>query len=234
MMLPDLSRGTILRRYKRFLADVDLDDGRSVTAHCPNTGSMKTCWEPGVPVELSFTDAPHRKLPWTLERVDMGAGWVGVNTHRVNAVIAEAAAHGLLPGFETMRDVNREVPVAAPDNERARLDLLLKGSDAPVYVEVKNATLLEGDLVRFPDAVSARASKHMQVLRGLVAAGHRALILFAVNRPEGAAMAPADDIDPDYGKALRAAVADGVEVLALRLDHDRCSIQVGAALPLAL
>lgn len=184
-------------------------------------------------MELSFVDAPHRKLPWTLERVDMGAGWVGVNTHRVNAVIAEAAAQGLLPGFETMREVSREVPVTGPDNERARLDLLLKGAHAPLYVEVKNVTLLEGDLVRFPDAVSKRASKHMQVLRGLVKAGYRALILFAVNRPEGIAMAPADDIDPGYGRALRAAVADGVEVLALRLDHGRCSIQVGAELPLA-
>ena len=235
MELPPLTDGRIHRRYKRFFADVELADGRRVTAHCPNTGSMRTCWAPGVPAQLSFSDSPRRKLPWTLERVDMGSGWVGVNTHRVNAVIAEAAARGRLGGLEMFRQVAREVKVDTGESgERSRIDLLLSGPGGEALVEVKNVTLLDGDLVRFPDAVSARALKHARLLERLAAEGGRTAIVFAVNRPEGEGFAPADDIDPAYGEALRAAADAGVEVFAIRLDHGSDSISAGARLPVML
>lgn len=232
--LPPLHDGRIRRRYKRFLADCELADGTPVTAHCPNTGSMKSCWEPDAPVQLSFSDDPRRKLAWTLERVDMGRGWIGVNTHRVNAVVAEAAAAGRLPGLEDLRDVRREVTVDTGSGERSRLDLLLGGAAGTAYVEVKNTTLLDGALLRFPDAVSVRAAKHLHALRDLAATGHRAVILFALNRPEGEAFAPADDIDPNYGRTLRQVVAEGVEVLALRLQHSDSGIMPGPAVPVRL
>lgn len=234
MVLPPLHDGRILSRYKRFLADVTLGDGTTVTAHCPNTGSMRSCWRPGAPVQLVHSADPRRKLAWTLERVDMGAGWVGVNTHRVNAVIAEAAGEGRLPGLEQLRSVTREVRVAGPDGQSSRLDLLLEGEGPPAYVEVKNTTLFEGRLLRFPDAVSTRASKHLQALEGLVGSGFRAVILFALNRPEGSAFAPADDIDPAYGKALRHAAAAGVELIALRLRHGARTVSTGQRVAIEL
>jgi sugar fermentation stimulation protein A len=157
-----------------------------------------------------------------------------VNTHRVNAVVAEAAAAGRLPGLEDLRDVRREVTIDAGNGERSRLDLMLSGASGTAYVEVKNTTLLDGEVLRFPDAVSVRAAKHLHALRGLAAAGHRAVILFALNRPEGEAFAPADDIDPDYGRILREVVDDGVEVLALRLHHGEREIRSGHAVPVIL
>jgi len=165
----------------------------------------------------------------------MGQGWIGVNTHRVNAVIAEGATQGRLPGLESLGRVTREVGIQPfTAGERARLDLLLEGEGARAYVEVKNATLLDQDLIRFPDAVSVRALKHVGVLRRLVESGERGVLLFAVNRPEGRAFAPADAIDPAYGRALREAVAQGVEVLAVRLEHDACSVCVGNDVPIEL
>lgn len=226
MDLPPLYDGRILARYKRFLADVELATGGTVTAHCPNTGSMRSCWRPGAPVQLSFSSDPRRKLAWTLERVDMGSGWIGVNTHRVNGIIAEAAGAGHLPGLERLRHVSREVRVTVPSDAASRLDLLLEGDGHCAYVEIKNTTLLEGGRLCFPDAVSIRARKHLEALEALVRAGHRAIILFALNRPEGSAFTPADAIDPGYGRALRRATAAGVEVLALRLRHGVRSILV--------
>jgi sugar fermentation stimulation protein A len=234
MDLPRLYDGHILARYKRFLADVQLAAGATVTAHCPNTGSMHGCWRPGAPVQLSRSSDPRRKLAWTLERVDMGAGWIGVNTHRVNSVIAEAAEAGRLPGLERLRRVNREVRVPFPQGASSRLDLLLEGEGCRAYVEVKNTTLLDDGRLCFPDAVSVRARKHLEALQALAAAGSRAVILFALNRPEGSAFAPADAIDPGYGRALRQTVAEGVEVLALRLVHGARSISVARPVPVEL
>ena len=233
--LPPLTDGRIIRRYKRFLADVELADGTRITAHCPNTGSMRTCWTEGAPVQLSHSDSPRRKLPWTLERVDMGSGWVGVNTHRVNAVIAEGAAQGRLPGLESLRNVIREVTIDAGDSSaRSRIDLLLSGAGAEALVEIKNVTLLDGRLVRFPDAVSARALKHVRLLQKLVSPNRRAVVLFAVNRPEGEGFAPADDVDPQYATALKAAAANGVEIVAVRLAHGPQCIDVGRPVPVLL
>lgn len=234
MQLPPLTDGRMVRRYKRFLADVVLADGREITAHCPNTGAMTGCWAPGAPVQLSHSDNPRRKLAWTLERVDMGAGWVGVNTHRVNPVVAEAIAGGRVPSLAGYRQLRREVAVAAAGH-KARLDLVLsEGPAADAYVEIKCVTLLEGDRLRFPDAVSARGLRHLETLAALVADGHRGVMVFALNRPEGEAFSPADAIDPAYAARLRQVAAAGVELLALRVAHRGRDMAVSAAVPLLL
>lgn len=236
MELPPLTRGRILRRYKRFLADVELEGGENVTAHCPNTGSMEGCWAPGAPVELSHSDDPRRKLPWTLERVDMGRGWIGVNTSRVNAIVAEAVERGAVPalaGYDTLR---REPRYHAPGFPESRFDLLLGDSRRrpDCYVEIKNATLLRGEAVAFPDAVTARGLKHLELLAHAAEQGFRAVILYAVNRPEGVFFRPAREIDPDYADVLARVMDGGVEVLALRFRHAPEAIEVGEPMEVRL
>lgn len=228
MQLPPLSNGKILRRYKRFLADIELTEGERVTAHCPNTGSMRTCWVPDAPVQLSYTDNPKRKLPWTLERIDMGQGWIGVHTGRVNGVIGEALNAGRLPGLEGYDDVRAEVTYDADVRLRSRFDFLLTGGvDPDAWVEVKNVTLLSGDRLTFPDAVSERGRKHLEALASARQQGFRALMIYALNRPEGLRFAPAEDIDPVYAATLRRVVSQfGVEVLAVRIRHGRQSMSV--------
>jgi len=219
VQLPPLTPGRILRRYKRFLADVILDDGRQVTAHCPNTGSMRTCWEPGAPVELSHSSDPRRKLAWTLERVDMGQGWIGVHTGRTNPVIAEAVEQGRIADLAGYRRLRREVAFQV-SGLAGRLDLALADGPGPdALVEIKNVTLLDGRCLRFPDAVTERGRKHLELLAAACRQGLRGVILFALNRPEGAGFAPAADVDPDYARCLRQVVDAGVEVLAVRIAH---------------
>lgn len=233
--MPTLSDGRILRRYKRFLADVELADGSLVTAHVPNTGSMATCWSPGAPVQLSHSDNPRRKLAWTLERVDMGAGWVGVHTGRTNAVVAEGIAEGQIPALAGYRALTREVAFAPTGHPKGRLDIALTEGPAPdVLIEIKNVTLLDGSRLRFPDAVSERGRKHLSLLRAAVEQGKRSVMLYAVNRPEGERFAPAWSIDPAYAERLAAVVEAGVEVLAVRIRHTETHLEVGAELPVDL
>jgi sugar fermentation stimulation protein A len=229
MQLPELTDGRLLRRYKRFFADVELDDGTQVTAHCPNTGSMRSCLAPGAPVQLSFHDNPRRKLQWTLERIDMGHGWVGVNTHSVNSVIAEALQQGRIPQLAGHKRLKREVRIELPGHEPARLDMVLDDeSPDSVYIEVKNVTLLDDGFLQFPDAVSKRALKHLRLLTDLADNGHHAVILFAINRPEGRCFRPAREIDPDYAQALETALEHGVSVIPIRLIHRQREIVTGA------
>jgi sugar fermentation stimulation protein A len=235
LRLPALTDGRILRRYKRFLADVELTDGLAVTAHVPNTGTMTTCWAPGAPVQLSHSNDPRRKLAWTLERVDMGAGWVGVHTGRPNAVLAEGIAAGLIPALAGYRELRREVVYAPSGQEGGRLDLGLSAGQArDALVEIKNCTLLDGDCLRFPDAVSLRGRKHLDLLAAAVAQGRRGVMLFALNRPEGRCFAPAWAVDPTYGRRLAQVAALGVEVLAVRLCHTVDGMEVGEGVPVDL
>ncbi|MBL3600204.1 MAG: DNA/RNA nuclease SfsA [gamma proteobacterium endosymbiont of Lamellibrachia anaximandri] len=229
MLLPLLTNGHILKRYKRFLADVELADGSVVTAHCPNTGSMRGCWEPGALVQISHSDNPRRKLAWTLERVDMGTGWIGVHTGRTNPVISEALREGLIPGLEGYRDVRTEVTFEAPGFPRSRFDMFLSnGPAADVWVEVKNVTLWEGgESLSFPDAVTARGLKHLELLAEACSQGYRGVMIYALNRPEGTCFRPADEIDPVYGKTLRRVVEAGVEVVAVRILHLPQAMKVG-------
>jgi sugar fermentation stimulation protein A len=225
--LPPLTAGTIVKRYKRFLADVELPGEGIVTAHCPNTGSMATCWQPGAPALLSHSDNPRRKLPWTLECVDMGRGWVGVNTSRVNRAIRAAVEHEAIDALRSYERIQSEPRVMFNGHPPSRFDLLLESDGAPgCYVEVKNTTLLAGDAVRFPDAVTQRGRKHLELLSLAVERGMRGVILFAVNRPEGHWFEPAAEIDPEYAETLARVVDAGVEVVVARLRHHAGMLEV--------
>lgn len=219
-LLPPLTDGRILRRYKRFLADVELEDGRRVTAHCANTGAMTSCWAPGAPVQLSFSNSTKRKLAWTLERVDMGCGWVGVNTARVNGMIARAIELKQIPQLSGYQTMQSEPWFEDLHHPRSRLDLLLSdGRRADAYVEIKNVTLLENEAIMFPDAVTVRGRKHLELLGEAVKMGFRGVIVFALNRPEGKYFQPAGSIDPEYANTLQQTLVKGVEIVIVRLKH---------------
>lgn len=228
-----LITGTLIRREKRFLAQVRLDDGRAVTAHCSNTGSMLGCKDPGSRVWLSPADNPRRKLAWTWELVEAAAprGLVCVNTLQANRVAREGLERGViaeLAGFESLR---AEVP-ARPGT---RFDFLLKRQGGRrVWVEVKSVTLAEGTRALFPDAVTARGLKHLRELSALVAAGDEAAMLFVVQRQRCRDFAPAAAIDPAYAEALRAARDAGVRVLAYAAALTKTGITLKRAIPVQL
>lgn len=213
MKLPPLIPGRLIKRYKRFLADVALEDGSLVTAHCPNSGSMLGCNLPGSPVMLSLSPNPNRKLAYTWELVQVDGFWVGLNTMLPNWLAEEAILDGTIVELQGYQNLRREVPYGS---ERSRIDILLEGDQGRCFVEVKNVTLVERGLALFPDAVTERGQKHLRELMEVVRNGGRGVILFTVQRGDGAAVAPADGIDPVYGRLLREAVKKGVEALAYR------------------
>ena len=229
---PPLIRGTLIKREKRFLAHVALPDGSAVIAHCPNTGSMKTCAEPGWPVAISPSTNPKRKLAWTLELVEPDTGPILVNTARPNHIVLEALGEGLIAELSGYTQIRPEVKYG----ENSRIDLLCTHPDRPdCYVEIKNVTMLaEPGTAAFPDSVSKRASKHMRELTEMVHQGHRAVVFFLVSRGGIECMRPADEIDPTYGEALRAALDAGVEALAYRLNFDDDTLTVSHPVPVPL
>ena len=207
-----LIRGTLILRYKRFLADVRLKNGATVTAHCTNTGSMLGCKEPGSAVYISRSDNEKRKLAYTWEMIQVQRTWVGINTMHPNRLVAEGVETGViheLKGYETIR---REV-VTRPGT---RLDLRLEGTNGHCYVEVKNVTLAIDGAAAFPDAVTERGTKHLKELIRLRRQGHRAALVFVVQRGDCNYFRPADEIDKEYGRWLRRAIKVGVEALPYR------------------
>lgn len=226
-----LIQGKILKRYKRFLADVELENGDIITAHTANTGSMKTCWEPGWSVLLSFHDNPKRKLKYSLEMTHNGKTWIGVNTSLPNKIAIEGIEKGVvkeLNGYETIKP---EAKIG-----KSRIDILLSNNgENPCYVEVKNVTLLaKNNTGIFPDAVSTRGQKHLEELTHLVENGTRAAMLFVINREDVKSFSPADDIDPTYGELLRKASLSGVEILAYKCKLSPKEIYLGEAIPVIL
>ncbi|WLT33424.1 DNA/RNA nuclease SfsA [Geothrix sp. PMB-07] len=208
-----LVSGFLIQRYKRFLADVRLEDGSVVTAHTTNTGSMKTCWEPGDRVLLEPATNPERKLKFTWLAVERPGGWVGVETGMPNRVVAEAARRDVLPGLTGLREVRTEVKYGA---ERSRIDVLAQDAEGrQVFIEVKNTTLKEGNWVLFPDAVTERGTKHLRELQAMVREGHWAAIAFFVHRTDVDRFDAARDIDPAYSAELDRAAQAGVAVLPL-------------------
>jgi len=231
MKLPALFPGILVKRYKRFLADVKLTDETVVTAHCPNSGSMLGCNLPGSPVLVSLSSNPDRKLPYTLELVQVNGFWVGLNTMLPNRLAEEAIQNGIISELQGYTEIRREVPYG---REHSRIDLLLEGGQGACYVEVKNVTLVQNDLALFPDAVTERGQKHLRELMQVVRNGFRGVILFTVQRGDGHAVAPADQIDPVYGRLLRLAVENGVEALAYRAIITPENIQLNERLPVLL
>ena len=211
-----LIRATLIRRYKRFLADVTLENGDEITAHCPNTGSMKSCGQAGDEIYLSYNPSPRRKLDYTWEMTRSPLGLTGIHTGRSNGLVAEAIRAGKIPqlaGYQTMR---REVRY----QDRSRIDLLLSDPrKGQCWIEIKNVTLLEGEHLYFPDAVTARGLKHLKELQKQRQTGDRCILFLLINRPEGVCVRAADHIDPDWSKALWEALGSGVEIMAYRTSN---------------
>jgi sugar fermentation stimulation protein A len=218
-----LQEGVLLKRYKRFLADITTQAGESITIHCPNTGSMKNCQEPGSRIWYSDSENPNRKYACTWELVEVdNKHIVGINTGLANKLVHEAIISNRIIELTTYESIRTEV---AYGEQKSRIDLLLEGTakdpDALCYVEVKNVSLGLGDgLGSFPDAVTTRGQKHLQELLHMHSLGHRAVLLFCVQHSGIRRIIPADNIDPEYGRLLREVASKGVEVIAYRADFD--------------
>lgn len=226
-----LRRGRLLRRYKRFLADVELEDGEVLTAHCPNPGSLAGCLEEGQEAIVRDSEDPRRKLRFTLQTLKVGRSWVNVDTMLPNPLVAEWVEAGLIPELTGFERIEREVRYG----DSSRIDLLLTDANGGrTYVEVKNTTLVERGVARFPDSVTERGRKHLEELVRMVEEGHRAVMFFLVSRADARRFEPADAIDPAYGLMLREALARGVEALvySARVRPER--IELGRPLPLVL
>jgi len=232
-----LHEGVLLRRYKRFLADLALADGSVFTVHCPNTGTMRYCSDPGSKVWYSLSPNPARKYPGTLEIVEVKGGHkVGVNTGLANQIVREALEAGVIDTLASFPVIRTEVSYG---REKSRIDFLLShqpDSGVPCcYVEVKSVTLGLGDgLGAFPDAVTARGGKHLRELIEMRAAGYRAVLLFCVQHTGIDRVRPADAIDPVYGALLREASQQGVEILAYGVDLGLEGITLVRELPVHL
>lgn len=226
-----LVRGRLIRRYKRFLADIELECGTQVTAHVANSGAMLGTSAPGLEVWLSPATNPDRKLKWTWELCRVEGCLVGVNTAHPNAIAAEAITAGAIPELAGYATLRREVKYG----RNSRIDLLLEAPDRPTcYVEVKNVHLKRGDWAEFPDAVTTRGAKHLAELRDVVAGGGRAVMLYLVQREDCAGFRPAADIDPTYAHGLAAAMRDGVEAICYTCRLSMDAITIGQPLPLSV
>ena len=226
MLLPQpMVRGVIVQRYKRFLIDMVLDDGREITAHVPNPGAMLGLRDPGLAAWVSWSDDPKRKLPWTLQLVEADGGLVGVNTMLPNRLVAEALAAGAIPELAGYATVRPEVKYA----EASRVDFLLTDPDRPpCWLEVKNCHLSRTPpLAEFPDCVAARSTRHLGDLEAMVAQGDRAVALFVVQRTDCDAFSACADLDPAFAKALNRAADAGVEVYVHACDMGTDAIRLG-------
>lgn len=225
---PPLVAARLLRRYKRFLADVETASGDVLTLHCPNTGSMRNCMPEGARVWYSTSEKPGRKYRHTWEQVETPSGdRIGIHTGRANTLVAEALEAGLIPELADFPERRAEVKVG-----RSRLDFVLAGASGVCHLEVKSVTLLESDgLGLFPDAVSERARRHLEDLTARAEAGLSAALLYCVQHTGIRRVAPADGIDPAYGEALRRAIACGVQVLAWQAELSSTATRLVRPLP---
>ncbi len=224
-----LVRGRLVSRYKRFFADVVLDDGTAVTAHCPNPGAMLGLNTPGLGAWLSRSDDPKRKLAHTLELVEADGGLVGINTMHPNRLVAEALAADAIPELSGYATHRREVRYGA----NSRVDFLLEAPDRPpCWLEIKNCHLRRaGTLAEFPDCVAARSLKHLKELTAMVEAGQRAVMLFVIQRTDCDEFEACADLDPAYAKGLTEAAAHGVEVLAYACDISPSGVTIAHRVP---
>ncbi|UCD79091.1 MAG: DNA/RNA nuclease SfsA [Desulfobacterales bacterium] len=231
LLWPELIRGILIKRYKRFLADVRLDTGKIVTAHCPNTGSMQGCSEPGRPVYLSRHDDPKRKLNYTWQLIKMPGSLVGINTLVPNRLVFQSAQAALIPELAGYKTAAREVSIG----NGSRIDLMLSnGQRNRCYVEIKNCTLVNDGIALFPDAVTSRGLKHLKELETLVNAGSRCVMFYLIQRMDARIFKSADLIDSEYGRGLRRAFKRGVEILAYDVCIDLSGIQLNRKIPCEL
>lgn len=225
-----LIQATILKRYKRFLADIDIN-GKTVTVHVPNTGSMQACWEPNWKCALSVSHNPSRKMAHTLELTHNGETWIGVNTGNANKLAKIWLTENLIPALSGY-------PTVVPEKKigESRVDFYLEGhpSQPPCYVEVKNVTLKLNGLAQFPDSVSERGQKHLRELMQIKKSGLRAAMLFVVQREDVSVFAPAASIDPEYARLLKEARNSGVEIFVYQCRMGLDELSLGKSLPIEL
>lgn len=228
-----LIEGILIKRYKRFLADIELQDKRIITAHTPNTGSMTGCCTPGSRVWLSRHNNPARKYSFSWELVEAKDGvLVGINTGMANSLVMEGLQNGVITGFEGYRTLRKEVKYGL---ENSRIDFLLEDrSGTACFIEVKNVTLADDNIAYFPDAVSARGAKHLRELQAMVARGDRGIIIYCVQRRDAEEVRPAAMIDPEYATTLQAALKNGVEAMAYQARVSPASITISRPLPVVL
>lgn len=235
MLFPaPLIPGRLVQRYKRFLADVTLDTGEAVTATCPNTGSMMGLVAPGSRVWLSSSDSPTRKYrhTWEMVEADLGEGphLVGINTSHPNKLVAEAIEGGIIKGLKGYSSLRREVKYG----KSSRIDILLECARKGVcYVEIKNVHMMrEAGLAEFPDSITERGAKHLVEMADMVRAGHRAVMVYLIQRADAKNLTLAADVDPRYVEAFKLAAAAGVEAIALRCRVTPEEIAVEKAVPI--
>lgn len=218
---PPLYAGTLLKRYQRFLADIELATGEVITAHCPNTGPMTGVCLPGKPVMVSRSDRRDRKLPYTWEIIQVADEpapiWVGANTGLPNQVVRRVLEQRVIPELQGYTTIRHEVPYG--QDRKSRIDFLLtaENDQPPIYIEVKNTTWCQGEIALFPDTVTTRGQKHLRELVALLPQA-RAVMLYFINRGDCSRFAPGDRADPKYGELLRQAIDQGVEVLPCRFE----------------
>jgi sugar fermentation stimulation protein A len=226
----ELLPAILIKRYKRFLADVILDDGTKMTVYCPNTGSMTSCSAPGSKVLLSRSANEKRKYPYSLEMVRAGNTWVGVNTGLTNRIVVEAIEQGKIKELDRVDSIKTEVKVSAG----SRLDVMVEAAGKKTYIEIKNCSMVVDKIAMFPDAVTARGTKHLYELAKLVMQGHGGIIFYLVQRGDAEIFKPAAQVDPVYVNALKEVVSKGVEVLAYQAKVGPSGIAVECSLPFSL
>lgn len=230
-----LAQGTLVKRYKRFMADIITADGESLTIHCPNTGSMKNCLLPNAAVLYSDSHNPKRKLRHTWEAVQVAHGhWAGINTHRANRLVEEALTNGMLAEYRDLT-VRREVKWGD-----SRFDFALGDETQPIFLEVKNVTLgpaeeeADSGVMYFPDAVTTRGQKHIQTLMDVVQQGGEACLLYCVQHTGATEVRPAAHIDAEYARLLAEAVEVGVQLRALKARIAKDEIVLNEEIPVVL
>ena len=224
-----LVSGKLIKRYKRFLADVELDDGSVVVSHCTNSGSMKTCLEEGAPVYLSPANDPKRKTKFTWEMIFMNGAWIGINTMIPNKIAFDAIRNGEIEKLKGYTSVRREVKFGD-----SRFDIYAENEFEKCFVEVKNVTMKVGTYALFPDAVTTRGRKHLETLIEVKKSGIRAVMLYVIQRMDVEVFGPAEDIDPEYAKSLRKAIRHGVEIIAVQAKVSPENIELIGEMPVEI
>lgn len=227
---PQLIKGTLIKRYKRFKADVKLRNGHIVTALCPNTGSMKSCSEPGRPVYLSRHNRPDRKLKYTWELIEMPTSLVGVNTGIPNKLVKKTIENKIIKELSDFKKIRSEVKYG----ENSRIDILLENHNEKTFIEVKNCTFMEKGICYFPDAVTSRGLKHLRELQREVLTGNRAVMFYLIQRMDVTLFEPASHIDPLYSEELKKAYSNGVEIFAYDVNIDTKGIAINRPVPFKL
>jgi len=226
---PPLVKGKLIKRYKRFLADIQLEDGQIVTAHCTNSGSMLTCLEPNAPVFLTPTNDPNRKTRFTWEMIEIDGNWVGINTSIPNQIVEHYLKQGIIPSLGKWDNVIREFKVG-----NSRLDFYAERENEKCFIEVKNVTLKDDHFARFPDAKTTRGLKHLNELFDLSQKGFRSVILFIVQRTDVSTFSPAWTIDPEYSAKLLEVCTKGVEAIAFQVKVGPSAIEPLKEMPIML